>query len=656
MFLAPRVIEIADADGDGRLAPAEAAKVAERLVREAAAGQGTLDADSFGRLINRTIGPPPGPEGEGPPPDDFGPGQFLAPRILEAADADGDGRLTPAEAAKAAETFVAGTVREGRPTLDEDELAQALNRRMGPPPGFGGPGGPMGEDRKLVATFDTDNDGRLDRQERQAARESLKKGDAAGGRPRFRFGPPPGFGGEEEAKPGPRVAKSGVMSFAGKPLYDPTILRTLFLDFESDDWEAELEAFHGTDVEVPATLTVDGKVYPNVGVHFRGMSSYMAVRAGHKRSLNLSLDHVDPDQRLEGSKTLNLLNSHEDPTFLRTVLYFDIARQSIKAPKANLVRLVINGESWGLYVNAQQFDKLFIAENFPETGGKGARWKVRGSPGGRGGLEYVGDDIDAYRRTFEIKSSDSKKDWKALIELCRTLNETPSDRLEAALEPILDIDGALWFLALENALINNDGYWVRASDYSLYRDPRGRFHIIPHDVNETFASAMGPPPFGGPGRNGPPGFGPMTKGERGPMMKKGARGPMTKMGRGPGGPRGGNPDLDPLVGLDDPTKPLRSKLLAVPKLRERYLAHVRTIAEQWLDWERLAPIVARYRSLIEDEVEADTRRLTSFAAFQAAVADRPAVEPPAGRMGLRAFADRRRTFLLDHPEIKELPR
>ena len=54
------------------------------------------------------------------------------------------------------------------------------------------------------------------------------------------------------------------------------------------------------------------------------------------------------------------------------------------------------------------------------------------------------------------------------------LNETPPDELEAALEPMLDIDGALKFLALDNALINNDGYWTRASDYSIYQDDKGR--------------------------------------------------------------------------------------------------------------------------------------------------------------------------------------
>ena len=87
----------------------------------------------------------------------------------------------------------------------------------------------------------------------------------------------------------------------------------MFLEFDGQDWEAQLTDFYHSDVELPATLIVDGRKYPKVGVHFRGMSSFMMVREGHKRSLNVSLDFVDPKQRLYGYKTLNLLNSHEDP-------------------------------------------------------------------------------------------------------------------------------------------------------------------------------------------------------------------------------------------------------------------------------------------------------------------------------------------------------
>jgi spore coat protein CotH len=586
------------------------------------------------------------------------------------------------------------------------------------PPGDKGKGfGPFGgQERKVVKEFDKNGDGWLNKDERAPAREWLKNAGGFKG-----FGMKGGFGRGEPGKPGPKVAPSDVKNYPTAALYDPTVLRTIFLEFENADWEAELQEFHNTDVDVPATLTVDGKTYPNVGVHFRGMSSYMGVAPGSKRSLNISLDMVDPKQRLHGYKTLNLLNSHEDASMMSSVLYSHIARQYIPAPKANFIKVVINGESWGVYPSIQQFDKVFLEENYKTT--KGTRWKVRGSPGGGGGLEYLGDDINEYKRRYQMKSGDSEKAWKALANLCKVLNTTSPDKLEAALRPICDLDGLLWFLALDVALINGDGYWIRASDYCMYLDEKGKFHFIPHDMNESFRPAGGPggglfmrmPNPGevlpgpiqemlrltgaqrkelealqkevdakldkmltddqrkqlkemrerGPGAPGGPG-GPMMI----PFGPGGAGGPPP--GGFPGGPPPGGPggmagsrgvELDPLIGLDDTRKPLRSKLLAVPALKARYLANVRTIAEKSLDWKKLGPVVADYRKVIEKEVESDTRKLDSFEAFLRATDGAVSAGPPSGGepgrgpsrggMNLRAFAEQRAKFLLNPPPTKK---
>src|SRR5271163_288025 len=85
-------------------------------------------------------GPPPGGFGPGGPgggpPGGFGPGMFLAPQILEAADADKDSRLSPEEAAKAAERFVRDADKDKKGSLDVRALRDAINRRIGgPPPG-----------------------------------------------------------------------------------------------------------------------------------------------------------------------------------------------------------------------------------------------------------------------------------------------------------------------------------------------------------------------------------------------------------------------------------------------------------------------------------------------------------------------------------------
>ncbi len=616
---------------------------------------------------------------------------------------------------------------EGRPQPPPDEFGPrgpAGGRRggFGGPGLFGGPGGPGGfgpggQEQEIVKKFDKDGDTILNRPERDTARQWLAengggRGGPAGGRgPGGGRGGPGGFGGgpwgpggpggpggqRQAGTPGPKVNPSDVRPIEDAPFYDENVVRTLFITFEEGDWEEELALFKNTDVEVPATMIVDGKTYPNVGVSFRGMSSFMMIPTGSKRSLNISMDLLNPDQKLYGYNSLNLLNSNGDPSMMNAVLYSHLVREKIPAPKANFVNVVINGESWGVYANVQQFNKDFLKENYKDT--KGTRWKVSGNPGADAGLRYVGDNTAEYKQRYEIKSKDNPESWKALIELCRILDQTPADQLEAAISPILDIDAALWFLAYDLALVNEDGYWTRASDYNLYLDSQGKFHIIPHDMNETFHAGMGP---GGPG--GPGGFGGGGRGGRGPEGRgpEGFDGPPRggegggrppefggrEGGPGPGRPGEGRPgegrpgepndrrggggffgglfggpgggarpavDLDPLAIVDNPRMPLHSKLLAVPKFRQQYLANVREIAERQLDWNYLGPLVKEYRTLIEDDVKADTRKLSSTDAFFAATADKPEPNQTGRTMPLRSFADQRREYLLKATAPKPNP-
>jgi len=101
---------------------------------------------------------------------------------------------------------------------------------------------------------------------------------------------------------------------------------------------------------------------------------------------------------------------------------------------------------------------------------------------------------------------------------------------------------------------------------------------------------------------------------------------------------GGGATLDPLVGLNDAGKPLRSKLLAVPALRARYMTYVRQIATRWLDWNTLGPLVQKYQALIAEDVKTDTRKLDTTEAFTT------------GAGALKTFAERRRDYLLNYKQ------
>ena len=317
-----------------------------------------------------------------------------------------------------------------------------------------------------------------------------------------------------------------------------------------------------------------------------------------------------------------------------------------------------------MYANVQQFNKTFLKEHFDSK--KGSRWKVSGNPRGDAGLRYLGEDVEQYRSRFEIKSKDKPEAWESLINLCKVLNQTPQDQLVSKLEPLLDIDSVLWFLAYDVAFINSDGYWTRASDYSIYLDEAGKFHIIPHDMNESFREMHGRGGPGGPGgrrgrRPGRGGFGGPPQGRPGGPPQGGPGGPPQggpgeppqggPPEGGPGGPpqqteNGSGFELDPLASMTD-RFPLRSKLLAVPELKKKYLSHLKSIATDDLSSETFGPLVAKFKTVIEKEIKKDTRKLMSNSAFETAT-------QKGTKAGLNKFATERAKYLLNYPAIKEL--
>ena len=468
---------------------------------------------------------------------------------------------------------------------------------------------------KIVSRFDTDKDGQLNDVEREAARKYIHESRGERGASR-----PSGYTSPNTTHEDDLKASLAAQPNGNPDLYDANTLRILYLRFHDADWYEQLGDFYRTDVDVPADLIVDGKVYQSVGIRFRGSSSYFTVQ-NEKKSFNIAVDYGDDRQRLYGYKTLNLLNGHSDPSFLREILYSRIARNYIPAPKANFVKLVINGESWGIYVNSQQFNKDFLDEWFGTKGG--VRWKV--PPGRDSGLVYNGDQPAAYQQSYQLKTrvEEAPNAWQDLIELCEVLESAPADQLESKLSAILNIDRALWFLALDNVFIDNDGYFSRASDYALYQDPKGRFHLLPHDSNETFRFAGG------------------------------------------GGPNSWQTDgqmLSPVSQENDMMRPVISRLFAIPHLRARYLAHIRTIVDKWLDWDVLQPIIAEYQSLVDAEVKADDKKLYAYDAFATSqIKDQEGGGGGSGRGGrggrstpsFKRFIEERAEYLLNHPEVNK---
>lgn len=390
-------------------------------------------------------------------------------------------------------------------------------------------------------------------------------------------------------------------------LYDAAVLRTFHLRFAEADWRSRLTANYATAVNLAAELEFEGVRYPGVGIRYKGNTSYFL--SGAKKSLNLEIDFTDPDQHLEGYRTLNLNNAFSDSTLMREPLYFNALRQYAAGPRAGFAQLTINDEDWGVYVLAQQTDGELIREFFGSN--RGDRWKAPsggggggggGGPGGGGGgfasgqraLMYLGDDAARYQALYELKKAGSTNAWAHLIHAADLLNNAPAEGFRDRVEEVLAVDRWLWFLAVENVYTDDDSYWNKGADYGIYHEPEsGRLHPLQHDGNESFGTSRA--------------------------------------------------QLNPLQGVGNPNRPVLSRLLAVPELRQRYLAHLRTVLDESFRVEAIAPLVERHRALIEDALARDTRRGFTMAAFRTAMT------------ALTNHVRLRHAYLTAHADVRQVP-
>ena len=402
------------------------------------------------------------------------------------------------------------------------------------------------------------------------------------------------------------VALLGLLSSLASPasmaqdLYDTAVLRNVALNFHDADWEALLRANYESQAYILADMEIDGEVYPDVGVRIRGNTSYTALPQGSdKFSLKIKTDFTDPDQAVMGIDTLNLNNGFRDPTFSREVAYNNFVARFIPNPRANHVTVTLNGENWGVYINVQQPDKAMLRSYFTDE--DGLRINCANIPFGPG-LRYMGENPVSYGM-YEIQDDGGLPDpVGALIDVSDALSNAPLD-MWWTIDSLFAIDPSIWSVVLENLLTDDDSYINKGCDFMTYRDPiDGRMHLLQRDANETFTQSTWS----------------ITR------------------------------------NFDQTNKPVLSRVLSVPELRQRYMAHYRTASKD-LDWDYFGPVFAAHRALIDAAVQADTRKLYSYALFQANFTT--TVNMPLGGLaggnivGLQQFVDQRSAFLDGSAEL-----
>lgn len=267
--------------------------------------------------------------------------------------------------------------------------------------------------------------------------------------------------------------------------YSNSNIREIKIYFQESNWDYILDSLYIEDEQnrMIGDVSIDGVLYSDVGIRYKGFSSASINRV--KNPFNIKLDYVNSDQNHEGFDKIKLSNVIHDPSFVREVLAYEIARKYMPASRANFANVYVNDTLIGLYTNVESVESDFLQTHF----GSNDQSFFKGNPealdlnGENSNLSNSpGSDSELYEPLY-VQKSDQSNDWDNLIEFINVLNTD-----EENISSVLNIDRALWMHAFNYSIINFDSYIGYAQNYYLYQSENGQFNPVLWDLNQSFAS------------------------------------------------------------------------------------------------------------------------------------------------------------------------
>lgn len=399
-----------------------------------------------------------------------------------------------------------------------------------------------------------------------------------------------------------------IKSIKAQDLYDLTNITTIELTFTDPNWDATLDSYYsaGLDQRLLATCLVNGVQYDSVGVKYKGNSTYSANNS--KNPITIKLNYIIGSQDYQDFYTLKLSNGKNDPSFVREVLSYEIARKYMDAPLSNYAKVFINGNFHGMYSSSESVNKKFVKEKF-YSNKDNTLFKCNPASVQNGGssLEYLGVDSSFYFDYYELQTDYG---WNDMPTYTNELNNNFSN-----IENTWDIDRAIWMLAFDNVLVSLDTYiGPFKQNYYLFKDDHGRFNPIVWDMNESLGG------FEMVGGGGPPGPTNVTTLQQ----------------------------LNPLLRQGDNSYPLINNILNNTRYKKMYMAHFRTILEENFvtgDYQSRATV---FQNLVSTDVVSDPNAFYTSTEFSSNLTSQVAGQD--GAFGITQLMDARVTHLQSNAE------
>jgi spore coat protein CotH len=344
------------------------------------------------------------------------------------------------------------------------------------------------------------------------------------------------------------------------PVFDSSTVARIDITVDPDTLEWIYENVE-SDIEFHATFKFDNgtinETHQDIGFRLRGNTS----RYSRKKSFKISFNTFESGRKFYGMEKLNLNGEHNDPSIIRSRICWDWLRAfNVPAPRSTHTEVYINGNYYGLYIMVEHVDEEFVESRF---GNKEGNLYMCLYPAD---LDYLGSDPDLYkltsgdRQVYELKTNTGIEDYSDLARFIDVLNNTPLDNLECELEKVFNLNDYLKIMAIDVITGNWDGYIYNKNNFYLYHNTAtDRFEYIPYDLDNTLGIDWLGPNWGT--RN-------IYDWEQNPPERR----------------------------------PLYTRLLGVPEIRDRYSFYMKQLLDMLADEDSLFSYLDQIRSKISSSV------------------------------------------------------
>lgn len=259
-----------------------------------------------------------------------------------------------------------------------------------------------------------------------------------------------------------------VFSQAGINFFNNPNVHSVYINFSEPAFYDSLTYYKeqgditGIEKYISADVIINQDTVTNVGVRFRGNSSYS--HPGTKKPVQLDFNEFVSGQKYDGLKKLNLSNSYLDPSQIREKLFLDILRENgCAAPRVTYAAVYFNGEYIGLYKAMETINSEFL--DFYYNNKDGNLFKCEPSTP----LTWEGNDQTTYYDNAELKTNETENDWTDFVGLHSTINFS-GNNFETNLRNTFGLDSYIRAWAANNIFGNLDSYVYLPHNFYLYHD------------------------------------------------------------------------------------------------------------------------------------------------------------------------------------------